>query len=469
MIKKMYVLVACISIGNDCVAKKTATHSPRQRPDMDTGFFIQTGPGRLDSSFGNQGKVVTDFIGQGNGVTLQGSKIIEVGQVIDTIGKHFGVARFNNNGSVDQGFGEDGLVTTPFVQEDLIVDSANTVVIKKNNTIATAGFSDAVIAAANYNTDGTLNPHFGLPVPGTDPEDNDPERIGKISIRLLNAIQSEIKSMVTDSQGRLIAGGYRRDPCTPDKGLLMRYTPEGIIDTTFGNDGEAETLFEQIKDVALIKKSSNHYDIVVVGYATISNKRQLAVAKYTEQGEQYPFGNTTNGLVTSQFPRETEAVAVAIDKDDTIVILGTTKSTVNTSYFFVTEYTSNGILNKSFAYRGTPLTVFFDPKSSAQAQAVALDTNERIVMVGTATPAESNLKARFALARAKRNGKLDATFGDETLGTSGQRTGTTTTSFDNQSAIAQDALIDNNNKILVAGYVYDTISEPHFALARYNS
>src|SRR2546423_12058842 len=74
--------------------------------------------GGLDSSFGNGGTVTTDFGGAGvaTAVALQpDGKLVAVGAGAvgsDQLG--FAVARYNDDGTLDQGFGPGGTVSTRF-------------------------------------------------------------------------------------------------------------------------------------------------------------------------------------------------------------------------------------------------------------------------------------------------------------------------------------------------------------------
>jgi uncharacterized delta-60 repeat protein len=112
-------------------------------PNFQTDFAvarIDIG-GSLDPAFGNQGIVVTDFDGdQDNGrdVTLQADgKIVVAGRALVSGTNTFGVARYNQNGSLDQTFHHDGKISTPFDINSL----AQAVTIKNDGNIVAAGQS----------------------------------------------------------------------------------------------------------------------------------------------------------------------------------------------------------------------------------------------------------------------------------------------------------------------------------------
>ena len=80
--------------------------------------------------------------------------------------RDFGVVRYNDDGSLDTGFGGDGIVTTDFAGQ---ADQANAVAVQADGKIVVAGLAartgplgaDNDFALARYNTDGTLDPSFG--------------------------------------------------------------------------------------------------------------------------------------------------------------------------------------------------------------------------------------------------------------------------------------------------------------------
>jgi uncharacterized delta-60 repeat protein len=78
------------------------------------GLARYHGDGRLDSTFGRDGRVTTDFTTGSdtpNGIALQADgKIVVVGDANNL--ERFAVARYNSDGALDTGFGGDGKVTT---------------------------------------------------------------------------------------------------------------------------------------------------------------------------------------------------------------------------------------------------------------------------------------------------------------------------------------------------------------------
>src|SRR5215813_7953432 len=100
--------------------------------------------GGLDLTFGNQGKVETDFFGNVevvSGLALQpDGKIIAAGGAAfpNNVG-NFALARYNSSGALDFTFGSGGKVTTPFATS---ISSIQGVVLQPDGKIVAVGAAD---------------------------------------------------------------------------------------------------------------------------------------------------------------------------------------------------------------------------------------------------------------------------------------------------------------------------------------
>jgi len=98
--------------------------------------------GSLDISFGLAGKVASDFSGMAHGaydLAMQSNgKILVAGVVhLETTTDDYGIARYNPNGSLDLGFGVDGLITTDIFG----YDEAEAMKLLPDGRIVVAGYS----------------------------------------------------------------------------------------------------------------------------------------------------------------------------------------------------------------------------------------------------------------------------------------------------------------------------------------
>ncbi len=69
--------------------------------------------GRLNSSYGNAGYSNAASMGI-TSATFQGDKIIVAGYTVNTYGTDFALARYKANGTLDSSFGVNGIVITDF-------------------------------------------------------------------------------------------------------------------------------------------------------------------------------------------------------------------------------------------------------------------------------------------------------------------------------------------------------------------
>ena len=191
--------------------------------------------GTLDNTFGNRGKVRTDFPGLAavpSSVVIQpDGKIVVAGGAFPlfTFLGNFKVARYNPNGSLDTSFGDGGIVTTIFPAGSYASDVA----LQSDGKIIAAGTvfvdfiigesSDTDFALARYNPDGTPDATFG----------ND----GQVTTDFLG-FEDDAFSVLIQPDGKIVAVGSANDPATFYDFAAARYLSNGAIDTTFGVAGK---------------------------------------------------------------------------------------------------------------------------------------------------------------------------------------------------------------------------------------
>jgi uncharacterized delta-60 repeat protein len=348
-----------------------------------------TRKGRLDPSFGGDGRVSFRFRGDSSAadVAIQANgKIVVVGRDRSK----FGVARLKPDGTLDRSFGGDGEVITGF---DGSAAYAYAVAIQANGKIVVAGVDypgcggdDSNFALARYRRDGSLDPTFG-----------DGGRV-ITEVGAFCVANTFISALAVQEDGKIVAVGSSAGAAF----VLARYDSEGALDPTFGGDGLVTTAFPdslalEANDVALGSDGT----ILAAGWAFYETAGGLtdrfALARYLSDGTL----DTTfsgDGMVSTGFPTSghsccpgvagAEADGVAIQADGGIVALGTVRGH-GRSGFALARYDEGGTLDPTFGGDGRVISRF---GRRSLAYGLAIQENRRIVAAGFG-------RGKFALAR----------------------------------------------------------------------
>jgi uncharacterized delta-60 repeat protein len=131
-------------------------------------------------------------------------------------------------------------------------------------------------------------------------------------------------AVAVQSDGRIVAAGTVHTPAGGNDFGLVRYMPDGSLDTSFGSGG-----FVTI-DFGLTSASNDHARalvidssgrIVVAGYAHRGANNDFAMARLNTDGSlDMSFG--TGGKVVTHFMNHDQANAMALQSDGKIVLAG---------------------------------------------------------------------------------------------------------------------------------------------------
>lgn len=393
-------------------------------------------PGDLDTSFGTEGIVITEFSEAGsstaNAVALQtDGMIIAAGSALITT-EDLAMSRYDSDGSLDPGFDDDGMVNTHLSEG---MDEINTVSIQTDGTILIAGCCavEGDFAIARFNTDGSLDTTFG----------ND----GFISTEAGTIGSSGARVFFLQEDGELLVAGRVGE--NPDRDFaLARYNADGTLDTTFNSSGEVTTDFGSDDTPRALAVDPEGY-IVVVGSTGVSPDIDMALVRYDPNG--VPDSSfSSDGMVTTDFGSNDVAGAVSFQDDGMIVVAGRTGAT-SAHDFALARYNSEGSLDTTFGNDGL---VTSDIGADDYANALALQEDGMILAGGES---DSGSNDDFAIARYQVDGTLDSGFGTD---------GVTTTDLGDELDYAQTMVIQEDGRIVLAG-VRGNNSTEDFGLVRY--
>ena len=190
--------------------------------------------GQLDSSFGTGG-VAQLISGMQALALLSSGKALVASSFTFNTG---GVSRYNSNGSLDKTFGVVGQspsfggVAAPVALSNGKIVVGNTLV--SGTSSATGNNTPQGFVLTQYNSDGTIDTTFGTR--------------GAVVTNFPGEGYSAVAALAVQSNGDIVAAGVTeaKNPAFgggPSDFALARYTPNGLLDTTFGKNGRVTTAF----------------------------------------------------------------------------------------------------------------------------------------------------------------------------------------------------------------------------------
>jgi uncharacterized delta-60 repeat protein len=373
----------------------SANNSVGEGPDsVQVSAIPNDAVGALDTNFGVGGGVaiaINSFSCGANAVALQSDGQIVFGGFSSNGTKYdFAVGRLNANGLIGTG---DGAFATSLSPAD---DVANAMVIQPDGKVVLAGYATFAttnldFALVRYNVDGSLDSTFGS---------------GGIVTTAIGSLNDIAYGLVLQTDGKLVAAGYSRGS-TNDEFAVVRYNPDGSLDSTFGSGGIVTTFIgtngSQGNAVALQPDGK----IVLAGYSIPATGDQaVALVRYNTDGSLDPTFGTAGIVTTNIGPSTDTALCVAIQPDGMIVAGGYTVNGSNPDIALL-RYSASGSLDSTFGSGGIVITAI--GSGGQDAAALVLQPNGKIVVAGYADVASNT---DFAMARYQPNGLLDTTFGN---------------------------------------------------------
>lgn len=449
--------------------------------DSDFALVKFDASGVLDSSFGGgDGIVITDLSSgsedQASAVSVNAStgNIVVAGTTTaqGSDDDDFAVVRYTSTGTLDPGFGGDGIVTTDIAGAD--TDSATAVahidpssatsniIVAGTTKDANSGAGDFALVA--YTSAGALDTSF---------DGNGGSGNGKVITDFGSDDDFAMAIRITAGPKILVAGGT--DPLGTDVGdfALARYSAStGVLDTTFGpgTDGKQTVSFSSNPsggngDYATALTTDGTGRIVVAGFAGPGNG-DFGVARLDATTGALDNTLDTDGKQTVTTPGSGNTInsqdqcnAVTVQADGKILLAG---QEFTSPHWMLARMSDTGVPDAGFGASGIVLTEFgTTPSSTTAATAVIVDAST-IVAAGTA---DDNFAAvRYLIG----NGAPDLTYDSD---------GTAEADVPHavpSSETAKGVVVQPDGKVIAVGPTnVDAITQfggdMQFGLARYNT
>lgn len=407
------------------------------------------------------------------------------------------IQRYLSNGILDNTFGVDGIDKISIKDKAAIL---NQIAIQSDGQIIGVGtlyiydsrlITEEDMFTIRLNTDGSLDHNFGnqgklISDFGSDERSRDIaiQNDGKILLagEIFNGLDFDIvvvrynpngsldtsfnktgkvitdaessefaKSISIQSDGRIVVGGIRYNDNNADI-ILIRYNPDGSIDKSFDTDGKVITdlgFDEQTKDLSIypngkIVLGADYYDTA---------QSDIAILRYNIDGSLDKSFNAT-GIVFFDTGYDEYIGALNLQGDDKILVTGNqykgTRSDILTTRINTDGKPDIGF--NVFGYVTTDLNL-----GRGLGTSVVQQMDGKILVSGIGDNSfGTNL--RNALIRYLPSGMLDTTFGTRGI----------VYTVLSQIDFSNDAIIQKDGKILVAGASYNG-ANLDIVVLKYNS
>ncbi len=348
--------------------------------------------GSVDPSFGHEGKVITDFATSFDwayALVLQPDGKIVVGGVTDASGsRDFGLARYLPDGSLDLAFGQGGRLIAKL--RPLSADTVYGLALQPDGKILAGGtsFPDVLVLRPNadfilsrFTPDGAPDATFGVG--------------GSVTTDFGKESWDDARAIALQPDGSILLGGSTNSGNGPgvlfgaDQLGLARYTPQGLLDSSFGTGGtvtvDGGSMVEAVRALALTPDGA----IVAAGYVNGEHRGDMLLARFVHSGAlDNTFG--TGGMTITDLRSGSERLeGVALQPDGWIVAAGQV-ATGQHADFAIVRYDPTGRPDPSFGRQG--LASFDFGGREDRTHSLVLQPDGGIVAVGQS---ETN----FAVAR----------------------------------------------------------------------
>jgi uncharacterized delta-60 repeat protein len=412
---------------------------------LSSSLTAQDASGDLDLTFNGTGEVVIDNgyldLYQDVKMTSDG-RIIAVGTTYDaTYAADIEVTLFKNDGTLDPEFGTGGVYRYHLGYET----GAYACYVKEDGNILVAGYSmddfgGFEMVLLQLTAKGVLDPAFGN---------------GGVARYDYGPGEDMPYGMAVQEDGMILLAGTIRDEAYNLVPAIVRFTPEGILDTTFGNNGLAviPVAFAENEFAAVQVQKDGR--IVAAGH--IGNDLtwfSLLMARFEADGSL----DTTfadNGILNLNLGNvDDEFFDLRITSAGNIVATGFTTSQGDYNFhLLVMQFDQDGVPTPYFGNEGL---VIWGETSYNVGYAMEVLADDKIVIAGSSgdkAPGDSD----WGIWKLNADGTLDPSFGNG---------GLVTTDGGQQFDEALGITVQDDGKLVAAGKfrINDNIN---FAVARY--
>lgn len=398
---------------------------------------------------------------------------------------------YSQSGFLDRSFGRNGKVISAIGLQDVSYSFLSKIGLQRNGNIIVGGESgfgpenSSSIVVMRYTPEGRLDEKFGNggvviqpPLKGRFDECTDlivlpdgniliagSSEDGTSDLVLLKYLSNGIldssfgqngviftdfsnlydrnASIAFQKDGKLLLGGESGGNTYSNQFSLARYDQNGKLDSSFGANGKTAISLTQCEFNELSIQSDGK--IVLEGYSTVKSpySQNLTLVRFLADGSIDQSFGKSGKVITHVDGFAFFPSGMDILSNDEILVSTTVRDGNYDYYLAIYKYKKDGIIDSSFGNGGSVINYFL---GEGEESGITVQPDGKILQAGNLYSNQT-----FILSRYNKNGSIDSSFGTNgsiSAGVGKYRTST--------------LRLQNDLKILTGGY-----STGHFALARF--
>ena len=340
-------------------------------------FTVTAQPGTLDITFGNNGTKVYEF-----NKNVEKSIQLKDGRILILNVKH--LLAVLPSGDVDISFGENGFLNLDsyFGGYCLAQDADGKIVI--------GGLYLGLTAITRYNLDGSIDRTFGKDGTTNTYIPGDPLNVADITIQ---------------PDGKIAAAALYEDYFFgPQHPLVLRYNSDGSIDKSFGDKG-GYFINHDVYGFSVSVAVQEDGKIVTAGFADYNIGTGFAVLRYTAEGLPDSTFDKDGVKVAAIGESGDTGSDLVIQPDGKIIVVGSNEDENFNSFMAAMRFNEDGSFDETFANNGTYTTSI-----RSVANAVVLQQNGKILVAGSGVTGST--ASDYMMIRLLPDGSYDKSFND---------------------------------------------------------
>ncbi len=269
----------------------------------------------------------------------------------------------------------------------------------------------------------------------------------------LNNYLDEARHAALDTLGRIVVTGRSSDLNGNKYVGMVRYNPDGTYDNSFSGDGKVSHQMSSslVEPWAILVKGDGKIAVAGRLYSN-SSSNDVFIMQFNDNGTpDNTFG--ASGLASPGVAGSQSCLSMVEQPDGKLIVAGNNQTFTGGAFgYLIMRFNSNGTLDSTFNGDG----IMVDTLAGINISGMALLPDGRIIVGGDCSHLPDS---HFALARYLDDGVRDSTFG-----TSGQVE--TVIGTGTGSSVITDIRLQADGKILATGYFS---GDALVYLARYNT